>query len=134
MKALVIDDNELVRDNVAEVLRAEGWEVCEAASAERAFELLGDGSWELVFCDVKLSDSHLDEGYAVLRRFVEEQPEAQIVLMTGHGSAAGALDAVSSGAYDYLMKPFEVEDVARIAQDVRRAVEKRSGRARPASC
>jgi two-component system response regulator AtoC len=46
-------------------------------------------------------------------------------LMTGHGSAAGALDAVSAGAYDYLMKPFEVADVLRIAQDVRRAYEKR---------
>ncbi|MDX6484353.1 MAG: two-component system, NtrC family, response regulator PilR, partial [Gaiellaceae bacterium] len=126
MKALVIDDNELVRDNVAEVLRGEGWEVCEADSAERAFEMLGGGeSWQLVFCDVKLSDTHEAEGYAVLRRFVEEQPDAQIVLMTGHGSAAGALDAVSSGAYDYLMKPFEVADVLRIAQDVRRAHEKR---------
>jgi two-component system, NtrC family, response regulator AtoC len=126
MKALVIDDNELVRDNVAEVLRGEGWEVCEADSAARAFEMLGEGaSWQLVFCDVKLSDAHEAEGYAVLRRFVEEQPGAQIVLMTGHGSAAGALDAVSSGAYDYLMKPFEVADVLRIAQDVRRAHEKR---------
>src|SRR5438105_1294404 len=125
MKALVIDDNELVRSNVAEVLRAEGWEVCEAESAERAFEMLGDGEWELVFCDVRLSDKSESEGYAVLRRFVEEQPEAQIVLMTGHGSAAGALDAVSSGAYDYLMKPFENQDVLRIAQAVRRSVEKR---------
>ncbi|HEX7315094.1 MAG TPA: sigma-54 dependent transcriptional regulator [Pyrinomonadaceae bacterium] len=126
MKALVIDDNELVRDNVAEVLRGEDWEVCEADSAERAFEMLGgEESWQLVFCDVKLSDTHEAEGYAVLRRFVEEQPDAQIVLMTGHGSAAGALDAVSLGAYDYLMKPFEVADVLRIAQDVRRAHEKR---------
>ena len=126
MKALVIDDNDLVRDNVAEVLRGEGWEVCEADSAARAFEMLGEGdTWQLVFCDVKLSDAHEAEGYAVLRRFVEEQPDAQIVLMTGHGSAAGALDAVSLGAYDYLMKPFEVEDVLRIAQDVRRAHEKR---------
>jgi two-component system response regulator AtoC len=126
MKALVIDDNELVRDNVAEVLRGEGWEVCEADSAARAFEMLGLGdSWQLVFCDVKLSDAHEAEGYAVLRRFLEEQPDAQIVLMTGHGSAAGALDAVASGAYDYLMKPFEVGDVLRIAQDVRRAFEKR---------
>ena len=50
MKALVIDDNELVRDNVAEVLRGEGWEVCEADSAGRAFEMLGEGeSWQLVF-------------------------------------------------------------------------------------
>ena len=126
MKALVIDDNELVRSNVAEVLRGGGgWEVCEAQSAERAFEMLGDGVWELVFCDVKLSDENESEGYAVLRRFVEVQPDAQIVLMTGHGSAAGALDAVSLGAYDYLMKPFENEDVLRISQAVRRDVEKR---------
>jgi DNA-binding NtrC family response regulator len=126
MKALVIDDNELVRDNVAEVLRGEGWEVREADSAARAFEMLGEGDgWQLVFCDVKLSDAHEAEGYAVLRRFLEEQPDARIVLMTGHGSAAGALDAVSLGAYDYLMKPFEVADVLRIAQDVRRAFEKR---------
>ena len=125
MKALVIDDNELVRSNVAEVLRDDGWEVCEAESAERAFEMLGDGQWELVFCDVRLSDKSELEGYAVLRRFVEEQPEAQIVLMTGHGSAAGALDAVSSGAYDYLMKPFENQDVLRIAHAVRHSVEKR---------
>ena len=73
MKALVIDDNELVRDNVAEVLRGEGWEVCEADSAARAFEMLGEGeSWRLVFCDVKLSDAHEAEGYAVLRRFLED--------------------------------------------------------------
>src|ERR687885_1059922 len=125
MKALVVDDNELVRSNVAEVLRGEGWEVREAESAERAFEMLGGDEWSLVFCDVKLSDRAEAEGYAVLRRFVEEQPEAQIVLMTGHGSAAGALDAVASGAYDYLMKPFENQDVLRIAQAVRRSVEKR---------
>src|SRR4051812_42725827 len=125
MKALVIDDNALVRSNVAEVLRVEGWDVHEAESADRAFELLGDDAWSLVFCDVKLSDRHEAEGYTVLRRFVEEQPEAQIVLMTGHGSAAGALDAVSFGAYDYLMKPFENEDVLRIAQAVRHSQEKR---------
>jgi len=125
MKALVVDDNELVRSNVAEVLRGEGWEVCEAESAERAFEMLGGERWSLVFCDVKLSDRAETEGYAVLRRFVEEQPEAQIVLMTGHGSAAGALDAVSFGAYDYLMKPFENEDVLRIARAVRHGIEKR---------
>ncbi|HYE16636.1 MAG TPA: response regulator, partial [Pyrinomonadaceae bacterium] len=104
MKALVIDDNELVRGNVAEVLRADGWEVSEAESAEGAFEKLGDERWSLVFCDVKLSAKSDAEGYAVLRRFVEVQPDAQIVLMTGHASAAGALDAVSMGAYDYLMK------------------------------
>jgi DNA-binding NtrC family response regulator len=126
MKALVVDDNDVIRTNVAEVLRDEGWDVSEAVSAEQAFEMLHRDFWALVFCDVRLSDKNNEEGYAVLRRFTQEQPEAQIVLMTGHGSAVGALDAVSSGAYDYLMKPFDVADVRRIAQSVRRGIEKRA--------
>jgi two-component system response regulator AtoC len=125
MKALVVDDNDLIRSNVAEVLREDGWEVSEASSAEEAFELLHHDDWSLVFCDVRLSDKGSEEGYAVLRRFTAEQPEAQIVLMTGHGSAVGALDAVSSGAYDYLMKPFDVEDVLKISKAVRKGIEKR---------
>ncbi|MBA3322761.1 MAG: sigma-54-dependent Fis family transcriptional regulator [Pyrinomonadaceae bacterium] len=126
MKALVIDDEDLVRDNVAEALRAEGWAVREADSAERAYELLSKEPWELVFCDVMLGGPGHQDGFAVLRRFTAEQPTAQIVLMTGHGSAVGALDAVSSGAYDYLMKPFDIDDVRTISQAVRRNVEKRA--------
>src|SRR5437667_7815647 len=126
MKALVVDDDDLIRSNVAEVLSNDGWEVSEAVSAEQALELLHCDTWSLVFCDVRLSAKNSHEGYEVLRTFTEEQPEAQIVLMTGHGSAVGALDAVSSGAYDYLMKPFEIEDVKRISQAVRHGIEKRA--------
>src|ERR687884_157042 len=125
MKALVVDDNDVIRGNVSEVLREDGWEVFEAVSAEQAFEMLQQDQWSLVFCDVRLSDNRRDEGYAVLRRFNEEQPEAQIVLMTGHGSAVGALDAVSSGAYEYLLKPFDIDDVRAIAQTVRAGRERR---------
>ena len=126
MKALVVDDNNLIRSNVAEVLSEDGWDVSEAESAEQAFEMLHRDDWALVFCDVKLSDKNSGEGYDVLRRFTEEQPQAQIIIMTGHGSAVGALDAVSSGAYDYLMKPFDVEDVLKISQSVRHGIEKRA--------
>jgi two-component system, NtrC family, response regulator HydG len=128
LKALVVDDDELIRSNVAEVLSNEGWDVTEAESAERALDLLRGDAWSLVFCDVKLSGNNDYEGYEVLRSFNEEQPAAQIVLMTGHGSAVGALDAVSSGAYDYLMKPFEISDVKRISQAVRSGIEKRARR------
>jgi DNA-binding NtrC family response regulator len=128
LKALVVDDDDLIRSNVAEVLSNEGWDVTEAESAERALDLLRGDAWSLVFCDVKLSGNNDFEGYDVLRKFNEEQPEAQIVLMTGHGSAVGALDAVSSGAYDYLMKPFEISDVKRISQAVRGGIEKRARR------
>src|SRR3979409_837702 len=51
------------------------------------------------------------DGFAVLRRFKEDLPETKVVLMTGHGNATGALDATSFGAYDYLLKPFGVEDL-----------------------
>ncbi|HEY0384837.1 MAG TPA: sigma 54-interacting transcriptional regulator, partial [Pyrinomonadaceae bacterium] len=125
MKALVVDDEAPIRDTVAEVLRADGWEVSEAASAEHAFELLRDEVWALVFCDVKLGGEGSEDGFGVLRRFTKEQPAAQIVLMTGHGSAAGALDATSLGAYDYLMKPFGVDEVLDVSRAVRRGIEKR---------
>jgi len=126
MRALVIDDDDLVRDNVAEVLRADGWEVSEAGTAELALQMSHDAPWALVFCDVRLGGEGSPDGFAILRRFTEEQPQAKIVLMTGHGSAAGALDAVSLGAYDYLMKPFENQEVLAISGTVRRGLERQS--------
>src|SRR2546430_12386259 len=128
MRALVVDDDDVIRGNVAEVLSNEGWEVNEASSTEQALELLHGEVWSLVFCDVKLSTDGDRDGYHILRSFNQEQPNAQIILMTGHGSAIGALDAVSSGAYDYLMKPFEIGDVKRISQAVRRGIDKRARR------
>jgi DNA-binding NtrC family response regulator len=116
MKALVVDDEAVIRDIVADVLRADGWTVSEADTAERAFELLRDEDWSLVFCDVVLGG---EDGFSVLRRFKEEQPDTQIVLMTGHGSAVGALDAAALGAYDYLFKPFNVKHILALAQKVR---------------
>ena len=56
MNALVVDDEALIRDNVAEVLREAGWTVSEAATAEEALSLLGAAEWALVFCDVRLGD------------------------------------------------------------------------------
>ncbi|MBD0325327.1 MAG: sigma-54-dependent Fis family transcriptional regulator, partial [Pyrinomonadaceae bacterium] len=125
MKALVVDDEAPIRDTVAEVLRVDGWAVSEADSAEHAFEMLQNETWALVFCDVKLGGDSGYDGFSVLRRFTKEQPDAQIVLMTGHGSAVGALDATALGAYDYLMKPFGVEEVLEVSRSVRRGIEKR---------
>src|ERR1044072_1105742 len=124
MRALVVDDDDLIRSNICEGLSSEGGEATEAASAERALELLSNNEWSLVFCDVRLSEKNDHEGYDVLRGFTAQQPEAQIILMTGHGSAAAGPAGVSSGAYDYLMKPFEISDVRRISQNVRRGIDK----------
>jgi DNA-binding NtrC family response regulator len=115
LNALVIDDEPQVNSFVAQILLSEGWKVSQARTAEQAFEMLLEKKWLLVFCDVVLGGT---DGYAVLRRFSEQQADARFVLMTGHGSAVGALDATARGAYDYLVKPFTVDDILNIARAV----------------
>ena len=122
MPALVVDDDAQVRRFVADILRADGWSVGEAESAERAFTMIDENRWSLVFCDVMLGAA---SGFDVLRRLREVQPEAQIVLMTGHGSAEGALDATALGAYDYLLKPFGLREVEELSEAVRQRLERR---------
>ena len=121
MHALVIDDEAAVRRFVADVLREDGWIVREAETAELAYERLPEQDWSLVLCDVILGGA---SGFDVLRRFTEAKPDAQIVLMTGHGSAADAMDATALGAYDYLLKPFCVRDVEELSEAVRKRCER----------
>ena len=128
LRALVVDDEPQVRDFVSTVLRNEGWNVTQSSSAEEAIEKLGEGPWSVVFCDVMLGDA---DGYSVLRRFKEELPETKVVLMTGHGSAAGALDATAFGAYDYLLKPFGPEEVASLSTALREQLHQRPRRITP---
>jgi DNA-binding NtrC family response regulator len=116
INALIIDDEPQISGLIAQVLTSDGWHVSEVQTAEQAFEMLQKQHWSLVFCDVTLVGT---DGYAVLRRFSEQQPAARFVLMTGHGSAAGALDATAGGAYDYLVKPFAVDDLLNISAVVR---------------
>src|SRR3989454_7482392 len=115
LEALVVDDEAQVREFVSAVLRTEGWKVTQSASAEEAIEKLNQAPWSVVFCDVMLGGA---DGYSVLRRFKEELPQTRVVLMTGHGSASGALDATAFGAYDYLLKPFGVEALQSLSHTV----------------
>jgi DNA-binding NtrC family response regulator len=117
--ALVIDDAPDITSLVAEVLRCEGWEAVEAASAEEAFSILHTQNWGAVFCDIMLGGA---DGFSVLRRFKDEMPATPVVLMTGHASASGALDATSFGAYDYLLKPFGIEEVQSLSQAIKEQV------------
>src|SRR6267142_2617613 len=125
LHALVIDDEQQVRDFVCTVLENDGWKVTRAASAEEAFEMVTHENWPIVFCDVMLGGA---DGFAVLRRFKEELPETKVVLMTGHGNAAGALDATAFGAYDYLLKPFGVEELQSLSAALRDQLNSRPHR------
>jgi two-component system, NtrC family, response regulator AtoC len=126
--ALVIDDEKQVREFVSTVLRDEGWKVAQSPSAEDAFGRLNEARWSVVFCDVILGGAN---GYSVLRHFKEKMPEAKVVLMTGHGSAAGALDATAFGAYDYLLKPFGPEELQSLSRALRDQLTERPQRSSP---
>lgn len=115
-QALVIDDERPVREFVSTVLRDAGWDVTQSSSAEDAFGLLGEEKWSVVFCDVMLGGA---DGFTVLHRFKQELPETKVVLMTGHGSALGALNATAFGAYDYLLKPFGPEELQSLSSALR---------------
>lgn len=115
LQTLVIDDDPQVRGFIAEILQTDGWDVTEASSAEEALNLI-DETWLLIICDVMLGE---DDGYSVLRSFAARQSDARFVLITGYGSAAGALDATAIGAYDYLVKPIKIDDILNISKTVR---------------
>src|SRR3989442_5360098 len=125
-QALVIDDEPQVREFVSAVLQGEDWAVTQSGSAEDAFAKLGEAKWSVVFCDVMLGGA---DGFAVLRRFKEELPETKVVLMTGQGNAAGALDGTAFGAYDYLLKPFAVQDLQSLSAALRDQLTSRRHRA-----
>ena len=120
MQALVIDDEPAITRLVATVLRDDGWEVTEAGSAEEASVVLRDKEWEVVFCDVQLGGA---DGFSVLRLFKTESPGTKVVLMTGHGTAEGALDATSFGAYDYLLKPFGPDELLLMSAALREQMQ-----------
>jgi len=125
LKALVVDDDPQVCGLVGEILRSYGWTVSEVHSEAECIDLLPRSDWDLVFCDVMLGDA---DGYSILKHFRERDYPGRFVLMTGQGSAAGALDATAIGAYDYVVKPFKIDQIKAIADSVREKIAARGSR------
>ncbi|MCW5958935.1 MAG: sigma-54-dependent Fis family transcriptional regulator [Pyrinomonadaceae bacterium] len=117
--ALVIDDDPQIRRFIRFVLESRGWTVHEAQTAQSAFEKMTFKPWNLIFCDVVLENAN---GYEILRTFNAQLKDVSIVLMTGYGSAVGALEATHLGARDYLVKPFFDDDIIKIAAQVERSI------------
>ena len=129
LHALVIDDEPQVRELVTKVLQEEGWDVAQSRSVEEALDRLDEAPWSVVFCDLLLGGA---DGYRVLRHFKEQMPEARIVLMTGHGSAEGSLDATAFGAYDYLLKPVGPDELQSLSRVLRNQLTARPPKSSPA--
>lgn len=105
MRILVVEDEEGLREVYQRKLRRAGHEVRACASGEEALPLLGEG-WDLVLTDIAMPGGV--DGTELLRR-VRGEGQADVVLMTAYPELETAVVAVKGGAYDYLIKPFELE-------------------------
>jgi DNA-binding NtrC family response regulator len=108
-KLLIVDDENVVRDSLGKWFREEGYEVGVAESAREALTLLAQGHWDLALVDIKMPGT---DGIELQRRLREVDPELTVIIMTGYASVETAVTALKNGAYDYVTKPFDPEDIA----------------------
>ena len=118
-KILVVDDQKNMRITLSIMLRAGGHEVDEAADADAAAASQRAGGYDLVLTDLKMG---AQDGIEVLRRTKEMFPLTEVIVMTAYGTIESAVEAMRLGAYDYIQKPFNEQE---LLVKVLRAVEKR---------
>lgn len=106
---LVVDDDRVTRDLLQEVLSEEGYQVVTSGSGEEALEIGKQECFDVIISDMKLG-SELN-GLDVLRAYKSVQPESEVILITAFGSMETAIEAVKAGAFDYLSKPFKIDEV-----------------------
>ena len=120
-QALIVDDDAATREAMLERLEQDSFRVRSCDSLASARGELETKTFDLVLLDVQLPDG---SGLALLND-LEQQPGAEIVFITGHGSVDSAVEAFRGGAVDYLTKPIDLRRLAKIIENVRRALELR---------
>lgn len=117
IRTLVVDDEESFLELIKETLSPLGCEVVTALNSEKALEELETRFFDVVVLDVKMPGM---DGLQLLKNLNRERPTLQVIMLTGHGTVPMAVEAMRLGAFDFLMKPVEVEDLMR---SINRAVK-----------
>jgi DNA-binding NtrC family response regulator len=105
---LVVDDEPLIRDTIAEYLSQEGFDVVSSASGEEALEQATSRRFDVALCDVQLPGM---DGLELLGRLHRVSPETFVLLITAYATVENAVEAFQRGAHDYLMKPILLDEV-----------------------
>jgi two-component system response regulator AtoC len=114
---LVVDDEELARNNICEILRDAGYEALEAGDLKEAHAFVDSGSADIILLDVMLPDG---SGLTLLDRIALENPSPPVILITAYGEVDTAVDAMKKGAQDFLQKPVDLD---RLLQAVEKSSE-----------
>ncbi len=112
-RVLIVDDEKFIRDILADFLGMEGYHVRTAEDGAAALNELDLARYDLIISDLKMPRMG---GIELLEAIATHAPHALTVIMTGFGTVETAIDAMKRGAYDYILKPFKVEEVIHVVQ------------------
>jgi DNA-binding NtrC family response regulator len=116
---LVVDDDQVARELLAETLSREGYRVRVAGGGEEALRLAGAEPFDMALVDLRMPDL---DGLGVLKQLAMIQPDLPVVILTAFATIETAIEAVNAGAFDYLSKPFRMEEIKIV---VRRTLDAR---------
>jgi len=123
LRILVVDDEDVIRDVLESLLAREGWTVTAAENGSQALELFENDPYDVVLLDLMLPDR---PGLEVLREMRRRDPDAVVVIVTAYSSIEGAIQAMREGAFHYIPKPFQNQEVlltVRKGAEARRLTE-----------
>jgi len=116
---LIVDDEKSILDLLGVVFKKEGYRVKTCFAAPRVFDLMEKEDFDLLICDIKMPQI---SGMEILKHMKNNKPDVPVVMITAYGSIKQAVDALKAGAMDYVVKPFDVEELKII---VSQALEKK---------
>lgn len=105
---LVVDDELLIRDLLYDFFSSQGWNISVAENGERAIEVLGNRSFDVVLSDIKMPDM---DGLMLTAEVRKSYPRLPVVLMTGYPSVDSAVAALRNRVFDYVIKPFNIHQL-----------------------
>jgi two-component system, OmpR family, phosphate regulon sensor histidine kinase PhoR len=117
---LVVDDEKVIRDGCNRFLSAEGFRVLTAANGQEAIDLLAGEAVNVILCDLKMP---VKGALEVLEEVSVAYPDVPLIIITGHGTVANAVECMKKGAYDFVTKPFRPDHLVLV---VNRALEKQA--------
>jgi two-component system, NtrC family, response regulator AtoC len=112
-RILLIDDEEMIRDLLREMLHRKGYTIETAENGKGALALLEANAYDLVITDLRLPDI---SGMKVLAEAKKKSPDLGVIMITGYGSIKNAVKAMKQGAFDYITKPFDLEEIEMVVQ------------------
>ena len=116
---LVVDDERDIRELISDILEDEGFSTRKAANSDECMMALNDEEPSLLILDIWLKDSQMD-GIDILKAVKRDNPEIPVVIISGHGNVEIAVAAIKQGAYDFIEKPFNIDQLMVV---IRRAME-----------